>query len=109
MAGHTINCVRAILTHWIDSILTYGVDASVDESKLPKILFAATHGDFYTQVSEIGKKQNLVVYFLIKEDDGTSEATKEFGIRSIVSGDNSDSLHQARASMKNVVLLSVTT
>ncbi|XP_076100321.1 uncharacterized protein LOC143069527 [Mytilus galloprovincialis] len=37
----------SILKHWIDSILTYCVDVFVDEHKLPKILFAATHGDAF--------------------------------------------------------------
>lgn len=47
-----VSFFTAIITHWIDSILTYCVDESVDEHHLPKILFAATHADSYTKVSE---------------------------------------------------------
>ncbi|CAG2215250.1 unnamed protein product [Mytilus edulis] len=55
-----------ILTHWIDSILTYCVDDSVDEEiKLPKILFAATHGDSFTQ-NELDDRKAMFIEELTK-------------------------------------------
>ncbi|VDI45415.1 Hypothetical predicted protein [Mytilus galloprovincialis] len=46
----------SILTHWINSVLTY---CNKSEDKMPRMVFAATHGDSFSEV----EKQKLCVAF----------------------------------------------